>query len=196
MKIMYPTFIRRALSVAALTFMTADFAVGGESTAFDLIKEGNRYVGEPSKDKLVQIRSEKSIGTLTPNIWYVVFYDADATFKATEVKFGAGQKLKVTRPLRVLERGSGEYKSLDRSKLKTDSDEAIKVATAEPLLKALTLKATQLWLERGEEGPEWRVRLWAAKLKHPNDQADIGEVHISAGSGKVLRSDLHINRVD
>jgi hypothetical protein len=53
------------------------------STAFDLIKEGNRYVGEPAKDKIVQIRSEKSIGSITPNIWYVVFYDPTATLKAT-----------------------------------------------------------------------------------------------------------------
>jgi len=39
-------------------------ATAGELTAFDLVKEGNRYVGEPSKDKVVQIRSDKSVGTL------------------------------------------------------------------------------------------------------------------------------------
>jgi len=35
-----------------------------EMTAFRLIKEGNRYVGEESKDRVVQIRSEKSVGSL------------------------------------------------------------------------------------------------------------------------------------
>src|SRR5262245_38842218 len=89
-----------------------------EPTAFDLIKEGNRYVGEDSKDKVVQIRSEKSIGGLSPSIWYVVYYDPDARMKATEVKFGGGKKMDVTRPFRLFER-AGSYKNvLDRSKLK------------------------------------------------------------------------------
>ena len=196
MKTIHTTFTRCALFVAALTLATARGALAGEPTALELIKEGNRYVGEESKDKVVQIRSEKSIGTLTPNIWYVVFYDPDATFKSTEVKFGAGKKMKVTRPMRVIELGTGDDKKLDRSKLKVDSDEAIRIATAEPLLKPLTLKATQLWLQRSEEGPVWKVRLWAAKLKHLNDNVDIGDVYVNAEDGKVIRTDLHINRVD
>ena len=36
-------------------------AVGKEPTAFDLIKHGDQFVGVQSKDKVVQIRSEKSI---------------------------------------------------------------------------------------------------------------------------------------
>jgi hypothetical protein len=190
------TFFARALAVVTVAFLAAGFARAGEPTAFDLIKEGNRYVGEQSKDKIVQIRSEKSVGTLTPNIWYVVFYDPDATFKATEVKFGAGKKMTVTRPLRVIELGTGDNKTLDHSKLSVDSDKAIKIASAEPLLKSLTLKASKLTLQRGDEGPVWKVTLWAAKLKNPADNADIGSVFIAADSGKVLRTDLHINSVD
>lgn len=188
-------FVRCALLVAAFTF-AAGIALAAEPTAFDLIKEGNQYVGVQSKDKVVQIRSEKSIGTLTPNIWFIVYYDPDATFKAMEVKFGAGKKLKVGRPWRVIERGMGEDKVLESSKLKTDSDKAIKIACDEPLLKSLKLRATQLWLQRGDEGPVWKVRLWAAKLKNPADDVDIGDVYISAADGKVLRTKLHIDRVD
>ena len=184
------------MALAIGTFISLASARANEPTAFDLITEGNRYVGEQSKDKLVQLRSEKSVGTLTPNIWFVVYYDPDATFKATEVKFGAGKKLKVTRPVRVLELGTGDDKTLDRSKLKIDSDEAIKTATAEPLLKSLTLKATKLVLQRGDEGPVWKVTLWAAKLKNPADNADIGSVFIAADTGKVVRTDLQINHVD
>ena len=47
--------------------------VAAELTAFELIKEANRYVGEDAKDKVVQIRSEKSVASLTPDIWWVVF---------------------------------------------------------------------------------------------------------------------------
>jgi hypothetical protein len=171
-----------------------------EPTAFELIKEGNRHVGEEAKDQVVQIRSEKSIGTLTPTIWYVVYFDPDATAKATEVKFGAGKKLTVKRPARVLEPFLGTHKPLNREKLKFDSDKAIEIATKEPLLNNLKLKAAQLWLERqpwsADDIPIWRVRLWAGKLKHPNEDANIGELFVSAEDGKVLRNELHINRVD
>lgn len=171
-------------------------AAAAEATALELVKLGNDYVGKDSRDKIVQIRSEKSINSLSPTIWYVVYYDADATFNATEVKFGAGKKLKVTRPLRVLESVSSKDKSLDSSKIKIDSDQAIKTATEEPLLKAVTLRATQVWLQRGDTGPVWKVRLWAAKLKNPLDNTNVGEVYVSAEDGKVVRTDLHINSVD
>jgi hypothetical protein len=188
---------KQKLFVAGLlVFAAARVALAGEPTAFDLIKEANRYVGEQSKDKVVQIRSEKSLGSLTPNVWYVVFYDPDATLKAVEVKFGGGKKLDVSHPVRLLEPITGDDKVLDRSKFKVDSDKAIKTATREPVLKAVTLKATHLWLQRGEVGPVWKVKLFAAKLKNPNELADIGEVYVSAEDGKVSRTNLHINSVD
>lgn len=180
----------------ALATLFAGAAQAGEPTAYDLIKAGDQYVGVQSKDQVVQVRSEKSIASLTPNIWYVVYYDPDATFKATEVKFGAGEKLTVSRPWRMLEMADDGHKVLDRTKLKLDSGKAIKIATAQPLLKNLTLKATQLWLEHGDSGPQWRVKLWAAKLKNPNDDADIGVVIISTDDGSVLKVDLHPNSVD
>ncbi len=83
-----------------------------------------------------------------------------------------------------------------RRSIKIDSDKAIKTATAEPLLEKLTIRATQLWLENVDNVPTWRVRLWAQKLRHPDDDADIGEVFINAGDGKVIKTDLHIDRVD
>jgi hypothetical protein len=160
-------------------------------------------VGVESKDKVVQIRSERSVGGVTPNIWYVVYYDPDARFRATEVKFGAGKKLDVKRPMRLLERMARDTASLDRDRLKVDSDRAIQIALAEPLLDKLTIKATELKLERaggkgnGDESlPIWHVQLWAERLNRPNRTVDIGEVIISAEDGKVLESDLKIGRVD
>ena len=187
---------RTLLVAASVTFGLAPAALAADPTAFELIKAGDPYVGVQSKDKVVQIRSEKSIASLTPSIWYVVYYDPDATFKATEVKFGAGQKLDVSRPWRMLEMADDGHKVLDKAKLKVDSDKAIKIATAQPLLNNLTLKATQLWLEHGDNGPQWRVKLWAAKLKNPHDDADIGVVIISSDDGSVIKADLHPNRVD
>lgn len=180
-----------ALAVAVSRTFAAD-----NPTAFELIKLGDKYVGDQSKDKVVQIRSEKSIASLTPNIWYVVYYDPDANFKSVEVKFGAGQKMDVSHPWRILEMGSDAHKTFDNSKLKTDSDRAIETATTQPLLSNLTLKATQLWLLHGDNGPEWKVEIWAAKLRNPNDNADVGAVWLSAEDGSVIKSDLHPNNVD
>ncbi len=171
-----------------------------EPTAFELIKEGNRHIGEEAKDQVIQIRSEKSIGTLTPSIWYVVYYDPDAPARATEVKFGAGSKLGVKRPSRVVQSFRGSRLLLNREKLKMDSDKIVDLATKEPMLNNLKLRATQLWLQRQgwtpDDGPVWKVRLWAAKLRRPEETVNIGELFLSAEDGKVLRNDLHINRVD
>lgn len=171
------------------------FAADADATAFELIKEGNRHLGEEAKDRVVEIRSEKSIGTLTPNIWYVVYYDPDATAKATEIKFGAGKKLTVKRPARVLEFATGNTE-LPKEKLKTDSDKAISVAKNHAMLKNLTLTATQLKLERWETEPVWKVRFWAAKLRDTTKTVDIGEIFVSAATGEIVKNDLAINRVD
>ena len=192
MKTRYGSWLGALVVAGAL----APAASAADLTAFQLAKEGNRYLSDEAKDKIVQIRSDKSVNSMVPIIWYVVYFDQDAKFRATEVKFGAGKKLEVTRPMRMFERVSHDYKPLETKDLKIDSDKALEIATKDPLLDKLTLKASQMWLDRGDEGPTWRVRLWAAKLKNPNSQADIGQIFIAAEDGKVLRRDLHINRVD
>jgi hypothetical protein len=67
-----------AWAIVLLAFVITGCSPSSESSALSLIKEANRHVGEQVKDQVVQIRSEKSIGSLTPNVWYVVFYDPDA----------------------------------------------------------------------------------------------------------------------
>lgn len=182
----------------ALVFLsvTALQAEEKEPTAFELIQEGNRYVGEQAKDRVVQMRSEKSIGTLAPRIWYVVYHDPTATFKAVEVKFAAGKMVDVKRPFRVLERITSNTRALPKESLKIDSDEAIEIALKEPILESITPKAVSATLEDSDLGPAWVIRIWAAKLQKPSENVDIGEVTLSADEGKVLESDLHINRVD
>ena len=184
------------LAAAAMTFAVTQVTLATDPTALELVKLGDQYVGVQSKDKVVEIRSEKSIASLTPSIWYVVYYDPDATLKSVEVKFGAGKKMDVSHPLRLLEPVTGEDKVLDGKKLKVDSDKALKIAMSEPLLKNLTIKASKLTLKHGDAGPVWQVQLWAAKLKNPNDDADIGVVILSSADGSVIKTDLHPNSVD
>lgn len=196
----YPMRIQLARCLVALAFAMATVALEGsaaEITALSLIKEGNKYVGEQAKDQVVEIRSEKSIGSLEPTIWRIVYYDPTATFKAVEVKFGAGKMLDVKRPMRLLEPITRQAEPLPMSKVKIDSDQAIRAVLAEPLLEKLTVKATSARLHRGDAGlPVWRIRVWAAKLRDPNAQADLGEVILSAEDGKVIKNGLRISRVD
>jgi hypothetical protein len=196
-------FRKLASCALPLLFLVAAHA---ESTAFQLIKEGNRYVGEQAKDKVVQIRSEKSVGgSLTPNVWYVVFYDSTATLNATEVKFRSGKMLEVSRPLRLLEPVTGGNQPLDRQKMKVDSDAVIKLAQKEPTVQNLKLLAVKLKLEAegggvfGQSGagqPLWKVELWAGKRMQPSRDVEIGELWYSASDGKQLKNDLHVDRVD
>jgi Peptidase propeptide and YPEB domain len=174
------------LLVAAFTLK----AVADPVTAFDLIKEGDKFVGDPAKDKVIVIHSDKSIGELTPKVWNVIYFDPTATFKATRVKFAAGQMMEVKRPMRMMVTTT----PMDHDKLKIDSDQALNAALKEPMLEKLTVKATQFTLENDDNGPTWKITLWVVKLSDTTKLVDIGEVHISAESGKILKNDLHINR--
>lgn len=191
---MSPRKIISSLLLVCIATFTAQGAE--EPTAFELVKEGNRYVGEQAKDRVVQIRSEKSVGSLSPKIWWVVYYDPTATFKSVEVKFSAGKMVDVKRPFRLLETVSSSTKSMDKEKMKVDSDKAIQIALKEPILENITPKAVSAKLEESDTGPVWKVRIWAAKFRNPNDQADLGEITLTADDGTVINNDLHINRVD
>jgi hypothetical protein len=196
---MQVTWIKSSGRFLATAFLLAALAAtsrAAEPTALQLIKEGNRHVGEDSKDKVTQIRSEKSVGSLTPNIWYVVYYDPDARMKATEVKFGGGKKLDVVRPFRLLERANA-FSAMDRTKVKIDSDEALKIAQKDGLLDKIKLTNSKLTLEKGEEGtPVWKVQFWAEKARDTTRTVDIGQIVLNAEDGKVLLRDLHIDRID
>ncbi|HXI71003.1 MAG TPA: hypothetical protein VNN22_11675 [Verrucomicrobiae bacterium] len=196
MKMKFQILTRTIFAGALMMFAATQLALADGPTAFRLVKLGNDYVGVQSKDKVVQIRSERSVASLTPDIWYVVYYDPDSTFKAVQVKFGAGQKMDVSHPGRILELIGKDKDPLDTAKLKIDSDQAIKLATQQPLLKNLTIKATQLKLEHGDLGPQWRVSLWAAKLKNPDDDTGIGSITLSSADGSVIKNDLHPNNAD
>ena len=169
-------------------------ANAAEPTAFQLIKTGNQFVSEASKDKVLEIYSDKSLIGTTPNVWYVDYFDADARGKIVEVKFGAGQKLDVSRPLKLFNGGKADN-VFDLKKIKMDSDAALRAATSLELLKPLTLKNTQMWLSHGGDDVVWKVRIWAAKLKNEKATAEIGDVFVSPENGKVIRADLHVDRV-
>jgi hypothetical protein len=185
------------MSAVAAVFMGSLVSVFAEQapTALQLVKAGNHFVSEPARDRVLEIFSEKSIGQLTPSLWTVAYYDVDTQFRVVEVKFGAGLKLEVNRPFRPFSRGKADD-VLDLKAIKIDSDEAQKIALSQRILQPFTLKNTQLWLKRGDDGAVWKVRLWAAKLGKSTGVAEIGDIYLSAATGKIVRADLHIDRLN
>lgn len=161
-----------------------------DPTALTLAAKGNDYVGVQSKDKLLRIISDKSQGTLAPNVWHVEYYDPDSPMKCVEVKFGAGQELDVSHPVHPFQLPAGTGEILEKDRIKVDSDQALNMAAAQPLLKPLTLKAARLTLTHSDVGPVWKVQLWAAKLSDPPAEAEVGTVTLSAADGAVVKADL------
>lgn len=188
--------LKGACLTVAMTLAVTQMALADNPTAYTLAKTGDQYVGVQSKDRVVQIRSEKSINSKYPNIWYVDYYDPDATLKAVEVKFGGGAEMEVSHPGRLIEMATDAHKPFDAALLKVDSDQAIQIATSQPLLKDLYVTGTQLELDHGEIGPVWHVKLWASRDKNYNEDVDIGEIVLSATDGSIVKNDLHPNSVN
>jgi hypothetical protein len=166
-----------------------------DRTAFELVKEGNKYVIEPSRDKVVQIRSEKSAQGTTPTTWFVVYYDSvketevkDFRFATgTEIKFSAGNLISIRRDVRLLDSPSEHYTEMDSSMLTVDSDRALSIALKEPVLESLSVKSTDMTLKQGPDGyPVWKISIWAIK-KNTKIDVKTGEIWISCVDGKVCR---------
>jgi hypothetical protein len=185
MKMNYGFVLGAALALATARMASAD------PTALDLVKKGDDYVGVQSKDKVVQIYSEKSVASLTPNLWHVLYYDPDVFFKTTEVKFGAGQEMGISHPMHVFKLPATPDQIINMSMLKVDSDRALEIASSQPLLKGLTLRFSTLTLVKVDGVPTWKVELWAAKVNDATKDASVGTVSISAVDRSVLNIDLH-----
>jgi hypothetical protein len=185
---------KNGIILGAVLRLATALVASAEPTAFDLVNKGDQYVGVQSKDKVIQISSDKSVATLTPNVWHIVYYDPDSTFKSVEVKFGGGEEMEVAHPMRMFP--SKPEDIFDLGKLKVDSDRALKIAASEPLLKALTLRSSKMMLANSDDGVVWKVELWAAKVGDSTKEADIGSVTISAADRSVIHSDLRPSNAD
>jgi hypothetical protein len=193
MKIQQGAVLGIALGLAATSVAVAD------PTALNLVRSGDNYIGVQSRDKILEVYSEKSVASIEPNIWHVLYYDPDVTFKAVDVKFGAGQEMEVTHPMHPVHMFGMPAKTddiIDQSRVHVDSDQALNIATSQPLLKGLTIRATKMTLDNGDIGPMWKVEVWAAKVNDPTKEAYVGSVCISAEDKSVLKTDLTPRNAD
>ena len=184
--------MKQGIILGAVLALASSSIALAEPTALDLIKKGNDYVGMQSRDKVIQIYSDRSVASLEPNIWHVVYYDPSETFtKTVEVKFEAGQQTDVGHPMHPFQLPAKPEQVLDLSKVTVDSDHAVDIASSRPILKGLKLRYSKVTLQRGDTGPVWKVELWSAKVSDPTRDANVGTVRISAVDGSVVQSDLH-----
>jgi hypothetical protein len=102
----------------------------------------------------------------------------------------------IKRPLRLLEAASDKDTELNAKLMKVDSDQALRIALAEEILKNLKITASQMKLERYEERPVWKIKLWAARVKRPSSEVEVGEIFVAAEDGKVIKLDIKPNKAD
>lgn len=188
--------IKHGMVLGAILGLAATQLAMADPTALQLMKNGDDYVGMPSRDKVLEVYSEKSVAHLEPNVWHIVYYDPSVMTRSVDVKFGAGQEMEVSHPMHPFALPSRARDILDQSKLRVDSDQALHTAASQHILEGLTLRSSRLTLESTDDGIVWKVELWAAKKDDPTREAGIGSVSVSANDGSVVQSDLHPSRVD
>ncbi|HEV2327916.1 MAG TPA: hypothetical protein VGY56_03900 [Verrucomicrobiae bacterium] len=182
--------IKQGIILGAVLGLATSRMALAEPTALDLIKRGDDYVGIQSKDKVIQIYSDKSVASLQPNVWHVVYFDPSVFSRITDVKFEAGQQSGIGH-MHPFALPAKSDQILDLSKITVDSDRAVQIAAAQPLLKGLNLRYSKITLEKGDNGPEWKVELWSAKVSDPTKDANVGDLRVSATDGSVIQSNLH-----
>jgi hypothetical protein len=189
--------MKMKLLITLIFALALGSAFAADKTAFQLVAEGNNYLGADSRDQVVQIRSEKSVGGLTPTVWYIVYREPGATFKTVEIKFGNGQRLSTHRPWRVYESTVGNNAAFNKAHLKKDSDEALKLAMSQPQLAGLKLRSSKIELIKGgQPHPVWKIEFWAERRSDPARDTSVGDVWISAFDGRVIQSRLKPKRAD
>jgi hypothetical protein len=192
MKINYGVVLGAVLGLATSHVVLADAG----PTALSLIKSGDDYVGIPCKDRVLEIYADKSVASMAPNVWHIVYYDPSVFSRSVEVKFGAGQEMEVSHPMRPFMLPARASAILDPSRLKVDSDRALQIATSQPILNGITLRSSKMTLENSDDGPIWKVELYAAKVGDPTREVSVGYVTMTADDGTIVKADLHPSSVD
>lgn len=190
MKMNYGVVLGAVLGLATTHIVLAD------PTALSLVRSGDDYVGTLCKDRVLEVYSDKSIANMEPNVWHVVYYDPSVFSKWVDVKFGAGQEMDVSHPMRPFMIPARAHDVLDSRGLKVDSDRALQIATSQPILNGLTLRSSKMTLSNSDDGAIWKVELYAAKVGDPTHEVSVGYVTMTADDGTIVKADLHPSSAD
>jgi hypothetical protein len=161
-------------------------------TALQLVRQGNTHVSERSKDKVVQILSDRTAIDSSPQNWRILYHDPKARYKLVEVQFEDGKMSRVHEPTRLLGFLTPQaQKPFDIEKLKIDSSDALKITLNLPAIKSLNVQSAMLELQRGYGGsPVWKVTLFGSSESEPLKEKSLGYVILLTDDGKVLKETL------
>ena len=180
-----------AVQIGAMSASAAE-----EATAFSLIAVGNEQVPSHARDKVVQIISDRTEGSLKPDRWSIIYYDSTAKLKSVRVRFADGKAITIDNPPRLFQRLTDDSMPLNRNRMKIDSDKALAIALAHPDLSDVDLTGLQMTL-RWERGVRvaWDVEFWAKKKVNPRKTTSIGSLVINAQDGKLIFNQLRKPRL-
>jgi hypothetical protein len=188
--------MKQGLVLAAVLGLATTRVALADPTALSLIKNGDDYVGFPCRDKVLEVYSDKSVASMEPNVWHVIYYDPTVFSRSVEVKFGAGQEMEVSHPMRPFMLPARTRDVLDANKLRVDSDRALRIATSQPILNGITLRSSKMTLQSSDDGAIWKVELYAAKVGDPTREVCVGYVTMTADDGTIVKADLHPSSID
>ncbi|MBC8001446.1 MAG: serine/threonine protein kinase [Opitutaceae bacterium] len=174
---------------------SAEFMV---PTAFLALKEGDRFLNNRSRGKVVRIVSTRSADGTAPTNWSVFYFDPLARQKLVEVQFRGREMMKVHEPGASF---GGLFaplpRPLDNSKLAINSDEAIRILMRQPEIDKLPVRITEMeLLSNDRDEPTWRIVLWSVKRRDTNLSVRIGELVLSGSDGRIITNTLKPSRVD
>lgn len=194
------SFLLIGLSFAFLAILDGSNCMAAEGkadapTAFELMKLGDQFLEKPARGHVIQAVSEQSTQGLVPHVWSIVYYDVTAPKRPVRVRFNSGKMVDTSRPLRLFSRLQGQTRPLNQNRLKIDSDKALEIATAQPNLKNIRLRASKMELRWDKsQQPVWQVDLYAEKESDPAKTVHLDFVLISPETGEVLENYLKIDR--
>ena len=167
-------------------------------TAFLALKEGDRFLNDRSRGKVVKIVSSKSTDGTMPTNWSVSYFDPMARQKLVEVQFRGHEMIKVHEPGAAL---GGLFdatpRPLDSAKLAINSDEAVRILLRQPEIDKLPVRITELELTAGNhDEPVWKIVMWSVKRRDPKLSVRIGELLVAASDGRIISSTLKPSRAD
>ncbi|MEM9400218.1 MAG: hypothetical protein AAF984_08405 [Verrucomicrobiota bacterium] len=185
-----------------LLILGANCLNAASTTALDAYKLAREQVNKLARESLVQIDGKPHSPSILPNEWIILFYDPYADQNGTMVRI-AGKTIVEIRDgfMQMGKFRMASYKQeeiLDVSKLKVDSDDVLKILRKSPLLTDVKISSLGLWLKKDGKGPLapslWYVTLYG--LNHKADEIEFGEAEISAYSGKIVRLDVNLKKIE
>ncbi|MDX2226524.1 MAG: hypothetical protein SFY92_05430 [Verrucomicrobiae bacterium] len=171
--------------VLSLAVTVLPSRAGDRVSAYEALRGAQKNVRDAIRDNLMEMRAEK--GTPNPEKWEVVFFDPKEGSKKVVVDMKGADFLDDRRPADLFEDYSQKW-VIDLKKLRLDSDKAYKmVEEIAQKENKLTVSKADFRLKKikdadPDSNPIWIIRAYDSQNHY------LGEVTISAFSGKVLRT--------